>query len=58
MENLGMNLGSGFKKFVKPNLVRDKRKLEIVEFLDYANKNIRKKKKHQENENDDDQEEY
>ena len=54
-ENQGIPLIGGSKKVVKPNLVQDKRRLEVVEFLDYSNKNIRKKKKE---DNDEEEEEY
>jgi len=58
-KNFGWNIDNsitqmrfGLNKLVKPNLLTDRRKFEKVEFLDYANKNIRKKKKEQKPDND------
>ena len=58
-KNLEWNSGSigqmriGSNKLVKANLLKNRRKYEKVEFLDYANKNIRKKKKEDEDNSDD-----
>ena len=59
-KNLGWNSNVGISqmmigsnKLVKGNLLKNRKKFEKVEFLDYANKNIRKKKKEDEKYSDD-----
>jgi hypothetical protein len=54
--NVGISqMRIGSNKLVKGNLLKNRRKFEKVEFLDYANKNIRKKKKEDDKYSDDDE---